>query len=243
MLLRRVVEHVRKQEWTAIGIDFLIVVIGVFVGIQVSNWNSARIAQAEEQRLVSQLLADVDTEISQKSAWLDQASIRLETFREAVGKLQADGPAAELTRAECESAAYSHIIDIRIASLPTLEEIQFSGGLGMLSDPELRHALLRYRSGSETLGASYDFVREDFANLVDSFGAAFPRRLAAEKALISDVPISSRVECDTAAIFADANLQNRLMSNLARTQALIDYGEFEIDLLTNVRNALNGGGE
>jgi hypothetical protein len=41
MLLRRVIEHVRTQNWTAIGIDFLIVVVGVFIGIQVSNWNEA----------------------------------------------------------------------------------------------------------------------------------------------------------------------------------------------------------
>ena len=39
MLLRRFIEHVRKQEWTAIAIDFVIVVVGVFIGIQVANWN------------------------------------------------------------------------------------------------------------------------------------------------------------------------------------------------------------
>jgi hypothetical protein len=42
MLLRRVIKHVRKQEWTAIAIDFVIVVVGVFIGIQAANWNEAR---------------------------------------------------------------------------------------------------------------------------------------------------------------------------------------------------------
>lgn len=42
MILRRVIEHLRKQEWTAIAIDFVIVVLGVFVGLQVNNWNEAR---------------------------------------------------------------------------------------------------------------------------------------------------------------------------------------------------------
>lgn len=42
MLLRRVMEHVTEQNWTAIGIDFVIVVLGVFIGLQVSNWNDAR---------------------------------------------------------------------------------------------------------------------------------------------------------------------------------------------------------
>ena len=37
MLLRRVIQHVRQQEWTAIGIDFVIVVMGVFIGLQVQQ--------------------------------------------------------------------------------------------------------------------------------------------------------------------------------------------------------------
>jgi hypothetical protein len=37
MILRRVIKHFRNQEWTAIAIDFVIVVFGVFVGIQVAN--------------------------------------------------------------------------------------------------------------------------------------------------------------------------------------------------------------
>ena len=42
MRLRRVIEHVRDQNWTAVGIDFFIVIVGVFVGIQVSDWNEDR---------------------------------------------------------------------------------------------------------------------------------------------------------------------------------------------------------
>ena len=42
MSLRRVVQHFRKLEWTAIAIDLLIVIVGVFIGMQVSNWNVER---------------------------------------------------------------------------------------------------------------------------------------------------------------------------------------------------------
>lgn len=41
MMLRRVIAHFRRQEWTAIALDFFIVVFGVCIGIQVSNWNGA----------------------------------------------------------------------------------------------------------------------------------------------------------------------------------------------------------
>ena len=42
MRLRRITEHVKTQNWFAVGLDFVIVVGGVFIGIQVSNWNEAR---------------------------------------------------------------------------------------------------------------------------------------------------------------------------------------------------------
>ncbi|MEL6859245.1 MAG: hypothetical protein AAFO74_12730 [Pseudomonadota bacterium] len=54
MLLRRITKHVKDQNWFAVGIDFCIVVIGVFIGIQVANWNDAR------QQRASLTLAEAD---------------------------------------------------------------------------------------------------------------------------------------------------------------------------------------
>jgi hypothetical protein len=59
MILRRVIAHFRKQEWMAIAIDFLIVVIGVFVGLQVNNWNEARSSSRQEVVLIAQLADDL----------------------------------------------------------------------------------------------------------------------------------------------------------------------------------------
>src|SRR3569833_192638 len=52
MILRRIREHIAHHNWLAVAIDFVIVVVGGFVGIQASNWNQARIErqQAREYR-------------------------------------------------------------------------------------------------------------------------------------------------------------------------------------------------
>ena len=75
MLLRRVITHVRRQEWTAIVIDFLIVVVGVFIGIQVSNWNDERLrektAQTYIERIRDDLRANVD-DLQQRLAYFSQ---------------------------------------------------------------------------------------------------------------------------------------------------------------------------
>lgn len=59
MLLRRVAGHVKEQNWTAVGIDFAIVVVGVFIGLQVSNWNDARKEDAGRQLYRAQLIGDL----------------------------------------------------------------------------------------------------------------------------------------------------------------------------------------
>ena len=59
MILRRVIAHLRNQEWTAVGIDFVIVVVGVVVGIQVSNLNSARIDRTLETGYVDRITIDL----------------------------------------------------------------------------------------------------------------------------------------------------------------------------------------
>ena len=46
MLLRKLIKHVGEQSWTAIAIDFCIVVLGVFIGMQVQDWNADRQARA-----------------------------------------------------------------------------------------------------------------------------------------------------------------------------------------------------
>ena len=59
MILRRVIKHVRKQEWTAIMIDLIIVVVGVYVGIQAQAWNAERQDREIEERYLLSLHASV----------------------------------------------------------------------------------------------------------------------------------------------------------------------------------------
>ena len=55
MIFRRVAANLRAQNWTAIAIEILIVIIGVFIGTQVSNWNEQRLERAATRRMLAQL--------------------------------------------------------------------------------------------------------------------------------------------------------------------------------------------
>ena len=59
MILRRLSDAFRKQDWFTVAVEILIVVLGVFLAIQLGNWNEARKAQASEQQLLEGLHNDV----------------------------------------------------------------------------------------------------------------------------------------------------------------------------------------
>lgn len=59
MIYKRAVAKLRAQEWSAIAIEIGIVVVGVFIGTWVANWNQDRIEQKQIGRLLQQLHTEV----------------------------------------------------------------------------------------------------------------------------------------------------------------------------------------
>ena len=55
MIYKRVAARLRAQDWLAITIEIGIVIVGVFIGTQVSNWNATRLEGAETQHRLDQL--------------------------------------------------------------------------------------------------------------------------------------------------------------------------------------------
>lgn len=143
MVLSRIIDHLREQNWTAIAIDFVIVVAGVFVGIQASNlneeWNARRLEQEYDQRLVDDLDAiianarsHIDYEVN-KSAQV-RATLRL-----------AAAPPSEANVAALGNALAA-ISGRRTPSFesPTFNDLQNSGRLSLVTDPALRRDLSAY---------------------------------------------------------------------------------------------------
>lgn len=59
MILRRAVEHLKHLHWIAIVVDLAIVVVGVFIGMQASNWNAEREDNQKSAIFTARLKADL----------------------------------------------------------------------------------------------------------------------------------------------------------------------------------------
>ena len=148
MILRRVIEHFRRQEWTAIAIDFVIVVAGVFVGIQVSNWNANRIDRIKAHSYLERIRADLDADLAGYADRLDfwgkvstygARGLDYAETGDAGGQSQWD-----LLLAYFQASQVAEFITTRT----TYDELKSGGELGLISNLELRNGLAQYYAGA-----------------------------------------------------------------------------------------------
>lgn len=140
MLLRRVIKHVNEQNWTAIGIDLIIVVIGVFLGIQVSNWNDERTVRTAEKELIARLVSEASDVSDALEAYREHHTFILE---------RASQLAMRLDEPECLSVddnLKSLILGIADFppprfSLSNAGEALASGRVSIIQSPALRDSI------------------------------------------------------------------------------------------------------
>lgn len=68
MVIRRIREHVATHNWFAVGVDLAIVIVGVFMGTQASNWNEARLDRAAAAENRRQIIDDISYNDSTQSS-------------------------------------------------------------------------------------------------------------------------------------------------------------------------------
>ena len=173
MILRRVIAHLRQQEWTAVAIDFVIVVVGVFIGIQVSNWNEARIERAKAVFTIAALRSDfqaLDFSVSHGVCFHRRALDGLQVVAEALKAGRLD---AKLKARFENGLRFGYVNSASKKASGVLNELLSSGSMGLLSDPALRAALIDYEGFRETAARSGGEFRLIANNYIRSFTDRF----------------------------------------------------------------------
>ncbi len=154
MILRRVIEHVRKQEWTAIWIDLVIVVVGVFIGIQVSNWNEDRATTRRAEVFTERLRSDLREE-----AWGYEMQVGYYGDVAASGRRALDalsGRASMSDEALLIAAYRATQYNGNIRRRATFDELTSRGEIGLVTDAALRDLAQRVYSAP-----LFDYIVED----------------------------------------------------------------------------------
>lgn len=211
MILRRIIQHVRQQAWTAIAIDFLIVVVGVYIGIQAQAWNTTRENHQIERQYLQSLHDQLLTMIADNRNRVESSQERLVLLSEVAASLTTNDGNPTLEMRHCDAIAGSHIYVGLISVPPTIAELISTGRLQLIRSSEMRLAIVSYSQaieGYQQLNTDIQTDRVVLSRLYSSM-------------ITLDLQDDSMVECDFAAMRRSAAFLNDLADNSYRHSAYV----------------------
>jgi hypothetical protein len=141
MIFRRIVRHVRNQEWTAIGIDLVIVIAGVFIGTQVANWNEDRVTNRKAAAFAERLRSDLREEDWGSQLLVQYNQEVLVNAQRAVTALEGQAVLSDEALLTAAYRATQYRQKGRRRS--TYDELTSTGAIGLIRDARLRDTAMR----------------------------------------------------------------------------------------------------
>lgn len=189
MILRRVVGSFRRQDWTAVAVELVVVILGVFIGLQASNWNQQRETDGKAASFAESLKADLRAE-----AWAYEYQIHyygnvLSNADRSVNVLSGKASLSDETLLISAFRATQYNENIRHRA--TYDELTSTGSIGLIRDPVLRETAMRV------------YTTNNLNNIVQD-GRASPYRRAFRMAVPNDVQRILEKNCgDRVAVVGD----------------------------------------
>ena len=144
MLIRRAIESVRTQNWSALLSELVIVVLGIFIAIQVDSWWQGQDDLRQEQSYISRLTQDVGKDIESIEFSISLAEYRLTLANTLIAA--ADDPTIASSKpvefmTAVHQSAFTHTPSL---NTDTFDELRSTGGLQLLREDAIKAALFEY---------------------------------------------------------------------------------------------------
>ena len=153
-------EAIAKQNWSAASIELLIVVIGIFLGLQASSWYEER----TEGRLESTIVDRLEVDFEEIRDEIDAALEHHQSIIDGLDKLRAALDSGSIAESEKSSVQYSLgnvlSVDTGGGKSSTYQEIVASGRLRLLQSNDLVSALSEYQERFANSGRLFSEFRQ-----------------------------------------------------------------------------------
>lgn len=144
MLLRRMMGHVKHQNWLAVFLDFVIVVAGILIAFQITQWNENRRERERETYVLERLTEDVRSIQSQAHAYTRDYQRRADAAGRILQTALSDEPLPDEQPLLLEDLNQVFIRLTPIQRSPTFVELISSGELGVIQNNTLRESLIQF---------------------------------------------------------------------------------------------------
>lgn len=158
MLLKRLTQGIRSRDWFTVLVELMVLIVGVFLGLQVDDWNQRRIDRIEEQYYLDRLGRDLQRSLSEQEKLLEAAWTNFEDAL-AIQKVLEARELGGMTASEFESRIGSiRGIPRSMLVTATTEELIAGGKASLLRSNELREELADFVEWYSDQERSDDYV-------------------------------------------------------------------------------------
>jgi hypothetical protein len=221
MILRRITDHVRAQNWFAVIIEFVIVVVGVFVGLQAQDWSTARAEQKAERAAIERLIVEYESNLELLGADKEK-SLKTMAASERLLAMISPEPAAIVE----DKALAQTILDCLtnpkfVPTLGTTNSLVASGDLRLIGDPEIQRRLTQWPGTAQVLIEWQEIERHHGEELILGLTfdyIAWPTLIG----LIDDSSQSSALESDYRGLFSSRRFEGLLLNRRYNTRRSLD---------------------
>lgn len=158
MIFRRLAQHLKEQNWTAIGIEFILLITGILIALQVTEWNESRRERIREHGYLTRMAVEMDLSIKDI-----EIAIALTNRRREMGELlmrSVSDPA--LVRSHpglfvmaIPQAGYTYSPKVRSLAF---DEARNAGDLDVFQDKELMFDIAEFHAEIE-ISAQWEYLR------------------------------------------------------------------------------------
>ncbi|MGD9967663.1 MAG: hypothetical protein AB7T59_14165 [Hyphomonadaceae bacterium] len=147
MRLKRFLDQVRTQNWIAVTIEFVIVVAGVFLGMQANTWQQMRAERVLERAYYVSLANDLRADVAEYQFSIRMATRSIEAAN-AVRAVILGNPDAS-GRPLSQSLFFASWVNYPNLATGTVDELYAAGTIRVIRDAEVKNALHTYQSEAE----------------------------------------------------------------------------------------------
>lgn len=150
MILHRLASAIRHQNWSQIITEILIVVIGIFLGLQVTDWNQSRLDRIEEKIHLTSLKIDMEASIELTTETIsNKGNIKAALYNLAyltvddIDNIDKDRLNQDILTGLYKAHSFTY-------QMNAYENLKSSGHINLIEDNELRLLLTKIGSLVET---------------------------------------------------------------------------------------------
>lgn len=202
MIVNRMTQALKRQDWAVVGIEFVLVVVGVLLAFQINEYSNGRAASNEREAATERLLAEAEESVAYLRQQVSMQQSLVDELNFALGRLQQGQwrPSEEPRMTDVLSGVTRGLPMSPPSSV--YEDLVASGGFGRIGDAEMRSAMAKYRATLDFARQVREKLSKDMDRLEDHAAFHYAFSLQGEQ--------RARLEVDFAALREDRLLQEKL---------------------------------